>query len=671
MNSSVATSRTDDRGPRRPSVTTLITWLSGLASVLGVLITVLPHSHPIGWGAVVALLVLASASGRLAWRLWRRPVPTVPGRTEIFQPLGKLDPATAWPRTQEVIRICSAIDDKSNRLPLIVGASGAGKTVLLDVLVRAAVTARTDRASYRVIPSYDGERQDVRDALKASQVTGDHLILVLDQFEQWLARLGTLKPEVRADRQQWLRSLIEEAKSAAGFTMVLSVRAEWYYELRFLGNLLPSLSEAVVIEGASIDEGDDLRNSVLASFEKVVGGDVEVATGLVTRLGVAGAAGGFSPLEAQLVGATVERERVRGARISLEQFDNAGGVAWAVEQFFDDVVRGAPSRRICLKVLCAFSVETRFRQQLDRTDLGSVLFDDDEDVREAVKYLAAERLLDEPKPGQLDLAHDFFAAVFRKRSAEELHPTERDNVVVLAQAVRSGTVAEQEVATERRRLGKVVLALLVVIMGLRLLYFGVDWTLLGRPFTTTIFGGVLDVSYIPTLVAEAGWLVYGARMYDGVFRRLREPRPSRALSIFTLVALFLAAVLGTVWPSGGLLTIPIGGALIGLKLRALAGREDLNSTARHHLRVWAWGNLFLALYVGFLGAAQWYLSAHVVHTSADQNRWLAANAVVAGAIVASSWALAPVQVSRSSVSQFKGLIARPKGSKLAAAEGSW
>ena len=602
------------------------------------------------------------------WLLFRRPVPIAPVETTVFRPLRKLDVETAWPRHVDVNRIRSAIAAKRHRLPVVVGASGAGKTVLLNVLVPAALSEQAIHLHYEVLSSYYHERQAVQRAITRGRETGRTVVLVLDQFEQWLAALRSLSADDRRFRQEWLKGLAEDARVAADYVVVLSVRAEWYYELRFLGSLLPSLSDAVIVEGASMNAGDDLRDSILASFQSVAA-DEETARGLLERIG---AAGHLSPLEAQLVGATVERERAHppeGIAFSLRRFDRAGGVSGAVEAFFDAVLGGAPNRRVCLKVLCAFSVETRFRQQLDRSDLGRILFDDPSEIQESVDYLVKQGLLQAPSAGRLDLAHDYVAAVFRQRSSEELHPTERDNVVVHVQALRSGSLVSREIQGDRARLGRLVLTSLAALMTLRLLGLGVHWTLVGRSFTTTVFGSVLDAAYIPVVVGVSGWLVYGANMYDGVFRELDESRRARMLSLFSIANLCFAGAAGVFWPSAWLLTITWGGIPIGLKLATLARRTDLSAAARHHLWVWAWGNLFLSLYVGFLGASQLYLSTHAIDGGVEETRWLAANSAAALLVIASSWALAPVQASRSAVSQLKGVMARPKGAKVDAAEG--
>jgi hypothetical protein len=617
----------------------------------------------------VALAVFLGTVGCVVWLLLRRPVPVPPEETTTFRPLRRLDADSAWPRQADVQRILSAIAEKRRCLPVIVGASGAGKTILLDILVPASLSERPYRSPiYLVISSYHGERQAVDRAITDARDAKRPLVLVLDQFEQWLAGLRSLDESDRVLRQAWLKGLVEAAADDNDYTVLLSVRAEWYYELRFLGALLPSLSDGVIVEGASMDVGDDLRDSILASFQHVVANE-SIAQGLLERLG---ATGRLSPLEAQLVGATVERERAhpsRGTPFSLARFDDAGGVSAAVEGFFDTVLGGAPDPRICLKVLCAFSIETSFRQQLDRSDLGRILFDDPTDIQDAADYLVTQGLLLEPSAGRLDLAHDYVAAVFRQKSSEELHPTERDNVVVHVQALRSGSLAWREIQHGRPRLGRLVLGCLSVLMTLRLLNFGFDWTLVGKAFTTTVFGPIVDASYIPVVVGVAGWLVYGSIMYDGVFRRLDESSRARALSVFTIANLCFAGVVGVFWPSAWLLTITWGGIPIGFKLATLARRNDLSATARHHLWVWAWGNLFLSMYVGFLGAAQLYLSVHAVHTSVEETRWLAVNSAAATLVVASSWALAPVQASRSAVSQLKGVMARPKGAKVGASEG--
>lgn len=367
----------------------------------------------------------------------------------------------------------------------------------------------------------------------------------------------------------------------------------------------------------------------------------------------------MSPLQAQIVGAVVEREHKSDRGFTLQRFDDEGGVRGAVELYFDTVLSGSQDARRCLKILAALSIRPRFQEQMRREALHRVLFEDKGAVDQEVKYLKQQGLIVMRGRNTVDVAHDYIAEFFHRKSANRLPAAERDNIAVHAQAGSE----MNDVFTDRKRwphFGKAVTMLLVCFMVVRLFYFGLHWDIVGPGFYHPVFGQVFDVDYLRVIVAQGGWLIYVGLVYDRLFVSLKETGLPRALSVFTVFNLIVCVGAGVFSSAAWVLGVCWGGFPVACKLLALSMREDLNPTTKKHLRMFGTVPLYVVLLFGSLGAADWYLASQIVAAKNGPTTWLVVNAVGGALVFAACLGLGPVQGSRSGVSQIKGLLARPR-----------
>jgi hypothetical protein len=617
--------------------------------------------------AAGALAFLILSSFAVCWRVLHRRIPKDPRSTEVFRPFTPLDADTVWRRPVDVTRIVTAIFDCSSTIPLVVGSSGVGKSTLLDVMVREYLTESRPDLRYVLIDTYADVRPTLVRFIK-ERSPKEHLVIVLDQFEQWLGRSRLLSRADRAQEQEWLAGVLKDSGEAASYTILLSVRREWYYDLRFLGSLVPAPVDACDIqEPLTTDDADEMRQEILGSFMRVLS-DTNVSGRLLTLIGPAGR---LSPLKAQIVGAVVEWHRVNGRRIDVDYFESIiGGTDQAIDSYFEAVLDGAERRDICLKVLCALSVKTRFRQEMELGDILGSFFEDTATVQEAVKYLAERGLIRERGIGYLDLAHDYLAEYFNSKSGADLNPIERDNIHIHAETgglINRDVLLDQAIESDakthvrsRLPLGRIVVVPLLVIMVVRLLDFGINWTLVGPSIAHTVKKNFLDTSYIPIFVPHAAWVIYIALFYDRIFRRINESRSARLFSIVVVVNLIISIGVGIFIPFAWLASIATGGVVLGLKLLALSRRPDLNRTARERLTVFGGTTLFNLLFLACLGVGDLYASLHYVHTRHAASTWVAVNVGLSAMMTYACLVLAPIHVSRSGMSQLLGLMARPR-----------
>jgi len=614
------------------------------------------------------LLVVALWFPLIAYQRRRRP-PQVPERTEIFAPFMDLTIDDVWDREADVDRISTAINETTDGVVVVVGPSGVGKTTLLKVLVPdrlAAIGHASGRPLYyKRLTAYAGLPASLEAELAKAPSDG-WCVFVLDQFEQWL---GAIRDMTLAERQQErsrLGKLILDHSEAA--TFVISLRAEWYYDLRFLGRLVPSLPQACNVDGIpTSDRANEMRRAMLRDFTELLD-DEQLANSILDSIG---ASGRVSPLEAKIVGAAIERQtkhhtpRNSDLWLNIDGFRGAGDeLSRAFDAFYGAILRGARNREVCLKILCALSIETRFRRELKASELANIIFEPPEAIQEAVAYLCEQGIVTRPRFVTLDVAHDAVAEYFHRVSAEMLRPIARDNIFVHAQSTAPGSKVID--AAPRRPYGTYVGAVTAVAMLFRLLSFGINWTVpaLGPNVMHPVFGSVFDASYVPVFVAQLGWIPYMAGLYDGIFHRLRESKVQRVLSLCVLVAIVVAAAVGAVGSAAWILAIAGAGTVSSLKMALIALRKDLNQSAREQVVIWATLPLFLAGFLGLLGATQLYIGLNDVHP-ANVNDWIEANCVASLMIYAAAWLTAPVQISASARSLIIGLIARPKGASAA------
>lgn len=225
------------------------------------------------WSAfsVLAVFLLFLLGFALYWLT--RPQPIAPPSTKVFRPFRKLKSTTAWQRPEDVARICEALVRKSTTIPVIVGDSGVGKTTLLRVLVDDALAdpqyrVLGTRPRYKVRVASTGLRHDLEFLLDRPS-DRKPLIIVFDQLEQWLAHLRTVPRATRRKEQNWLRKVLIKAQASESYAIALSLKAEWYYDLRFLGDILPAPQHCCHIEGARLST-DAARSDRMKQYPRRV-----------------------------------------------------------------------------------------------------------------------------------------------------------------------------------------------------------------------------------------------------------------------------------------------------------------------------------------------------------------------------------------------------------------
>jgi len=601
---------------------------------------------------------------------WRKPL-LLP-RTQYFRPFLTLCELDAWPRPSELEAVDLALNDNAPCLPLVVGPSGSGKTVLLHRLFQDQLRARQVACEY--FDEYSGFHERLLSVTSTydTQAESSHLktaearpIIILDQFEQYLAQLRQLPPDRREREHQWLKDMLTKHARGEHYRFLISIRNEWYYDLRWLGDLIPAPINCVSVTGPRVDAEEDVTRIAIAGRLGQVLNDDSVVESVLAALG-RGSSGRLLLLETQIVGAVLERDKLVGRKIGANYIhESLGGIEGAIDRYFEGILEGAPDRRVALKVLCALSVRTYFRRQEDMTDLLDRLFESPEDVREALDYLVDQHLVIMRPTARYELAHDYLAEYFHQKSGSELDPTDRDNVLYHfegnASEINSFVAFEGDTASKRTgTFAFAVIGPLVLLMTIRLMDFGLNWPGPHEALSEHLLWGgrLFDVAYLPIYVAHLAWSIYVALLYSRMFSQLNESFLGRLLSRTVVVNMAACVVVAMFVPYVWLASIGWGGIVVGLKLMSIAHVKQINSAAKSRFTLFGAITIFNLIFLLVLGIIGAVVSFRYVTDDASARLWIYISCLFSLIVTYACGVLAPVHVQRKGVSQLLGLLAR-------------
>ena len=656
------------KGERSEKYVALATYLGLAVGIVAPAIALLQAIGHGNWAAASVWAFFTLTLGFLAVLATVGPGRKQPEPTYVFQPFVELDKLKAWPRDAEVRRLQAAIRRASDRLVLVVGASGAGKSVLLDKLLRESC------AMTHTPFAYSAGYLDFAEFLKkaASLGTGGcPAVIVLDQFEQYLASLRD-KPQHRREReQQAVLQRFSQILASGSAKLIVALRKEWYYDLKRLDSLVPSPAECVDVAAPKFgDKNDPIHDAVVERFEEVLGPSVD-ADLVLAEIAPDGRA---LPLEVQIVGAALERDLRRGHRrrrgwrppAALDLAHIRARLQGAINAYFDEDLEGVADRRVALKVLCALSARTRFRRREDLGTLLDVLFEPSSDVLTAIGDLQQQRLILNSTAPEYELTHDYLAEYFHQKSGSELDPTERDNILFHIEGgepVTGGLLASREQREAAHPLGFAIWVLvpLAVLMIVRLLYFGIHWTPHppNGPIARPLFSGkILDETYIPIYVAHSAWAFYVALIYHRILRHLTETRTERIFSRLTVVNMALCVIAAMVLPGLWLASIAWGGFVLGLKLMSIIRRTGFSRTVTSRIRNFGISTSVNMAILGIIGVAAMVETTRLVQNANDTDIWILLSSFAAIAMTYAAYALGRIHVQRHAVSAFLGLVSR-------------
>lgn len=646
----------------------LVSWAGLLISLLGLVALAVVSIVESEWEALATVGFGLSVVLFVVYQLWRRHKPLELEETTVFRPFAPLEPANAWPHSgiQEIVEGIESALSGGDKIPMVVGASGVGKSTLLNVLVREKIEAANEDLTYTVISSHYSDIVRQLEDLIADCDRDHPRVIVLDQFEQWVALVAPKDREEREKEEGELCAALINATQKTGCAAVISVRREWYFNLGFLNDLVPDPSGvcSIVAPPLAAEEEDPMHAAIRRAFLDVLGEDErELVDEVMTQISRGGR---LSPLRAQIVGAVLERRQEAGLDVNLECFkDELGGAAGAIETYFTEALDGSPRPHLCMKILFALSVKRRFRTKEKLSTLAETLYEDIKPIRRALEYLVAQRLVVKQGTAKYAIAHDFLADFFNIKSGADLNPGERDNIQAYTATRGEHNSAVNDRArgrTDRRRpLGTILIFMLVGLMTVRFLYFGVETNLVGdTELARPLVGNWFDATYLLIMVPYVAWIVYVGLFYDRLLVHMNENKIQRFFTIFIMVNLVISVLLGIFVPYAWLIGIGSAGVVFAAKMLLLSRHQEISRAARKRLRDYSTPTLFNLIFAGGLGIGNLVLSILFVDSPTSVNTWILSNVVASLMVTYWCLAVATLHIGRGGVADLLGLIGRPR-----------
>ena len=490
----------------------------------------------------------------------------------------------------------------------MVGASGVGKSHLLQAQVLPRL--REHGWTPLCISDYSEFPANLENNLRryfkqplAFENLGSHLppfvesdckiVVVLDQFEQFLGLARHATDESERRKNQLLKYLrMCRALGNSIIINVIVVRKEWYFDLKFLEDLVPGPSQCIEILGLSRDEvknADSLRDRLLNVTRNAAITD-RLLHDLVRS-------GEILPVEATIVGHMVERAHRDGGMIDPESYLQAYiGTDGMVRNYFRGILATSPNYADSLAVLFALSTGTNTKRQFSCRDIAEIIHRSTDRVRESLGFLSSSeiKLVREITGGQYEVAHDYVADKITDLSGIEMAPPMRDNILFFSQRQQRTPPRPASAVAFSDYFLTFLVVLLVVRLYSPLFHFHWDWINPLRAYEAT--GHIFDPYYLPVFISHLAWSIYVCTMYRRFLRFLNEGRGGRFLSKVTVVLCTACVTTAAFMPHWWLLSIGVGGLGVGIKWGQLCCSRRISKVAKREFGTYAFrtiGNLIL------------------------------------------------------------------------------
>jgi hypothetical protein len=562
------------------------------AILLAAFVAIIPAFKAGDYWLPAAYMVPHLVVALLFMRYVRRLRPK-PFRGAIFGALGAAEEAKLWRRRQLAAEAIAHIANERAHVSVFSGQSGAGKTSLLRYEIAPVLRKRNWQIV--VIDDYSNLRSDFEDALADAFPS-------VEESKPWLTRLlaglidgpSTAARLVVFDQAEqlayqeldviWFRNAVRELIDD-GVRVALIVRKDYFYDLRFLGDLLPHVGQVFEIPGMSVESGT-------TDFRRVSSSLSHVATpALVDRivLDLAASAGGLvaadrerrdgaprrvTPLHLQLVGTVLEqRATEHGGRLfDIADYEAMGGAPPAVfRSFFADHVAAAPDPDAARLVLFALAVPRGLRMPLTAAEICSATYLSYEMVIAQLHFFAAYGLLVVQGRATFQWSHDSLPEMYRSYASVEvlagLRAVITDRVEALSpiapvsRAVRS----VEETSREAAWATGIFVFILVMIASRFVLAFALPEK-------------IGPCSYLIVMPPHAAWAGFVYNLTRNLFIRVSRKYlligwPS--LAVLGVGAIVAACVQPCVWiASMGAIGLPIGLNLWFLQRKAAVARQS-------------------------------------------------------------------------------------------------
>lgn len=584
-----------------------------------------------------------------------------PPKGEIFAGVGldNLNIENAWKRQNQVKKIIDKLFDESNRerLTIVTGASGSGKSVIVRLLMKkdmeeygfqtSVISDYGDiqRKLYKVLDRNLGMRFGLDDFEIQMPKVGfksdnNKHVIVFDQFENYLQECLSNDIDTRNYRINWFcntcKSLIK-----ANLKIILVIRKEFFIDIlilkKFLENgYLPHIKDVLEIKGIKYKPS---RGFVYSKLRDVTQNDE--LTNLIWT-GILDNNNELLPVEAQIVGLMIEDSK-RRKEINIDeyfgvemiqgqetiefrmtedvqaQYERTLSKQILINKYFNSFIEDSPNKDISMEVLFALSSRSFLRKTIKSKEIALYIHRRKADVNNCLDYFLKFNLIIREDNGEYRWAHDYLAEKYHEYSGSVMSPTSRDNISFFCASTDTELLSQiTPILIDggkrglRRGFNYLAMASLSLLIFGRFMapVYGIDWSWFNilAPYEEKVWGSkFFDVFYFPVVLSHAAWSYYITIYYDRFLSFLNESGAQKMFSFSTVIVCFLCVLYSVFEPYAYLVSIGVGGLWVGIRTFCLSRRLSASETAETHFKGFGVKTMVNSVIVVSIGVGYYFL----------------------------------------------------------------
>jgi hypothetical protein len=530
-------------------------------------------------------------------------------------------------------------ENKDDRVHILVGTSGSGKSVLISEFFPAQYQNHFKSGTICkqiIIKSYEDIDHDinikmvdmglieshqhaaVRDAIRNIK-DNQRIFFIFDQFESiFMLNHSNAIRQLKIICE--LFSTIKEINSKEKMIFCLIVmRKEWYFNLKFFGEIIPHIKNTFVLEGFNIKD-DKLKEEIKSKLYKYTKDD-KLTEIIIENCSQINTNEGFyvtsydELIQKSLLGENdqtevllpIELMTVAESVFILKRSSDKEETTFifegkdkAIRRFFDYYLMSFKDKYDAMQVLYALSVSPKERRMLSLKEISHITNIPIDRVDNVLTYFlgkgetqeSKERkplLIQSENKEKVDWKHDFFAERCSEISGSMLDPVDRDNINYFwfnrnqKHSETKMSFADQNIVnTKAQKLGSTLFIISFLFLLMRTFYpllvkiipFNFLWTKYSVPlfsFPNVNWINNIDISFLPISISLTLWSWYITTAYRRLFSILQEPPKSFAARCSKFVAWWslICVILTIFFPLLWVFFTGVGGLIAGLKYQQM------------------------------------------------------------------------------------------------------
>ncbi|MEW5894935.1 MAG: hypothetical protein AB1650_04145 [Candidatus Omnitrophota bacterium] len=572
------------------------------------------------WGIVFLTVII----GGILY-FWRKNA--LEKKFEVWRPFqgivsaDKLTKPWDRPEEEELKQKILNNNENSDQPVIVVGDSGAGKSVLLQNKTQNSFREMGWKVHY--VKHYNAPQLNISKFLKYHSPkfnsesfcndpkakleninSATPVLIIFDQFEQFLIKedekkLKPVGPDTgkkdNINDLDWFFNFVSNAIKLKNIRIVIAIRKEWYYDMRFLEHLVPAPHKVTHLRGIDLkflDSGTAI-NEAAAKLQNIVNND-NVRKKIISE--IIRSDGTVLPAELQVIGLVLQNTKADLGSIDEKIYDcHIINKSNLIKRYFASFIDNSTNPQIARKILFALSAKTELRRHLDIKTIAGICHERREDINRCLSQLIEYGLVtadadDETscdprgaKPdknaenNKFELAHDFLAEQYREISGTDLDPMERDNIIYYTDAFKQRCPDITEHQSNMLTWQDWVFFLPVIfIFTLRL-----GMNLPGQNPDNWIFLRSLKGQFpssaswsttllLPVFTVHLLWAYFVRDFYHKFLSTHEKGILDKSITLLYRLVGFICNVLTAIFPIKWLMFIGIGGVAIGVKYLQLA-----------------------------------------------------------------------------------------------------